>query len=190
MSTFTRSLGSVALALAGFGLTAGEDFAGLTQVAKATWPAKNHVGVICDYRFSQDQVDLLASALGPGSRITVVDLRSADQTALASHMLANRHADYLVLMPNDRVVRDGSIGGTMAVTRLARLGIPAVGTSPVALRQGAVFSLGEGTNGELLVTNQLKGTVDVILPEGIRFTQKAAMPLFQGKAEITVATPE
>jgi hypothetical protein len=39
-----------------------------------------------------------------------------------------------------------------------------VGTRPVGLKQGAVFSIGPDTNGELLVTQKLVGTVSVILP--------------------------
>ena len=74
MSTLSKTLGAAALTLAGVTLQA-EDFSSLAQVAKTTWPEKNHIGVICDYRDSKAQVEDLALAVGPGSLITVVDIR-------------------------------------------------------------------------------------------------------------------
>ena len=185
MSTLSRTLGAVALALTGLGLQA-EDFTPLMQVVKSTWPEKCHIGVICDYRNSQAQVADLANAAGGSSQITVVDIRRLEQAQLGAQMLVNRLAEFLVLLPKDRLVYDGSYGATVAISRLAMLGVPAVGTTPKALAQGAVFSIGDGTNGEVLVTNRLKGTVDVILPEGVTFSKKASLPLSTGMATISV----
>ena len=42
--------------------------------------------------------------------------------------------------------------------------MPSVGTSPAALLQGAVFSIGARTGNLLLVTDKLQGTVSVVLP--------------------------
>jgi len=189
MFTITRTLGTLALALAGLGLQA-EDFQPLMKVAKTTWPEKTHLGVICDYRQSQAQVENLAMAAGPEARITVVDVHHFDQASLAAQILANRQANFLVLLPEDRLVRDGSYPATLAVRRLALYGIPAVGTTPKALNQGAVFSMGDGTQGDLLVTNKLIGTVSVILPEKATFSKKASLllaePRREGMAQIAV----
>ncbi len=185
MSTLSTTLGTVALALAGLGLQA-EDFTSLAQVTKTTWPEKNHIGVICDYRDSKAQVEDLAQALGPGSRITVVDIRRDEQAPGGAQIIANRHADYLVLLPKDRLIRDGSFGATLAIHRLALSGVPTVGTHPKAVAQGAVFSMGDATRGEILVTNRLRGTVDVILPPGIGYSQKASLTLGEGMATIAV----
>lgn len=189
MSTLSTTLGTLALALAGLALQA-EDFSTLAQVAKTTWPEKNHIGVICDYRDSKAQVEDLALALGPDSMITVVDIRRDEQASGGAQIIANRHANYLVLLPKDRLIRDGSFGATLAIHRLAQRGVPTVGTSAKALAQGAVFSMGDATRGELLVTNRLRGTVDVILPAGIGYSQKASLPLGEGMATIAVLAAE
>ncbi len=183
MSTLSNTLGTVALALVGLSLQA-DDFSSLMQVAQTTWPQKTHIGVICDYRSSQAQVEDLARAAGAGSMITVVDVRRLDQASLGAQLVANCNADYVVLLPRDRVIAEGSFGATVAISRLAMNGIPAVGTTPKALAQGAVFSMGDGTRGEVLVTNRLKGTVDVILPAG--YSRKASLPLSTGMAAISV----
>jgi len=185
MSTLSKTLGAVALALVGFGLQA-EDFSNLMQVTKTTWPEKTHIGVICDYSLSQAMVLDLARAAGTGSTITVADVRSHEKAPLGAQLIANRHTDFLVLLPQDRVAGEGTFGATLAISRLALNGIPSVGTTPEALLQGAAFSTGEGTNGEVLVTNQLKGTVDVVLPAGSTFSKKASLPLSEGMATITV----
>lgn len=186
MNRLSSSLGVAALAVASFALSA-EDFRPLMNTTQTTWPSKQHIGVICNYRESQTQVAALARAAGPGSLITVVDARLADQASAAAFLLANRKADYMVLLPGDRLFRDGSFGATVAVNQLARLGVPAIGTSPVALQQGAVFCVGNGTHGQLLVTERLIGTVDVILPQRLRVSETASFVLAdEGMATIAV----
>jgi len=68
--------------------------------------------------------------------------------------------------------------------------VPSVGTDPRAVAQGAVFSMGDGTHGEIMVTNRLRGTVDVILPPGIGYSRKASLPLAGGMATIAVLAAE
>ncbi len=185
MFTLSQTLGAVALALTGLGLQA-EDFSSLMQVTGTTWPEKTHLGVICDYANSRAQVEDLARAAGGASRITVVDIRQSEKASLGAQILANHRADFLVLLPKDRFCYDGSFCATLAISRLSMRGIPAIGTTPKALNQGAVFSLGDGTKGELLVTNRLHGTLDVILPVGISYSRKASLPLSGGMATITL----
>jgi len=174
MLSLSKSLCWVALALASLSLQA-EDFNSLMQVAKDTWPEKRHIGVVCDYRNSQSQVDALALAAGDGFTLTVVDVRAPEKVHLGAQLVANRQAQFVVIFPGDRIVRDGSLGGTLVIRRLATLGIPSVGTTPRSLAQGAVFSVGEGTHGELLVNPELIGTIDVILPSGTLFSRRSSL---------------
>ena len=189
MNRISTSLLVAVAAFAGLALHA-EDFQPLMKTSQTTWPAKQHIGVICDFKASHDEVMALARAAGEGTFITVVDTRRVEEAAPAAHLIANRKADYLVLLPGDRLFRDGSFGATLAISQLGRRGVPAIGTTPVALKQGAVFSLGDGTRGELLVTDRLIGTVDVILPSPA-MTEKGALVLREaGMATITVLPAE
>lgn len=189
MNRISTSLAVAVAAFAGLALQA-EDFQPLMKATRTTWPEKQHIGVICDYNASQAQVMALAKAAGEGSLITVADTRRPEYAASAAHLIANHKADYLVLLPGDRPFRDGSFGATLAISQLGLRGVPAIGTTAVALKQGAVFSVGDGTQGEVLVTDRLIGTVDVILPNRA-LAQKASLVLRQeGMATIAVHTAE
>lgn len=153
-----------ALGIVGCTLVA-EDFSQLMNVVHQSWPEKNHIGVICDYPFSKDAVQKLADAAGPSTLITVMDTRHIDYCARAANGLINRNINYMVLIPTDRVAWDGSYGATVGVRMLARRGVPSVGTTRKAVKQGAVFAVGDGTNGEIDITKELIGTVEVVLPD-------------------------
>ena len=185
MNRIPHTLGMASIALMGLSLTA-EDFQPLMKAARTTWPEKQHIGVICDFRTSKAEVMALAAAAGEGAHITVADTRVMEQAGAAAALLSAQRTDYVVLLPRDRNFRDGSFGATVAVNRLASRGVPAVGTYPSAVKQGAVFSLGEGTQGQLLVTDRLIGTVDVILPTQAALVEKAAL-VIQEKGKATVA---
>jgi hypothetical protein len=188
MSRISTSLGVAAVALACLALSA-EDFQPLMRAAQATWPEKQHIGVICNYAENQADVRALAQAAGSGARITVIDAKSADKAAVAATLLSGHDTDFVVLMPKDRSFGDGTYGATMAVNRLASRALPAVGTTPAALKQGAVFSTGEGTEGQILVTDKLIGTVHVVLPD--RGLAKSSLVLQEeGMATITVHAAE
>lgn len=139
-------------------------FAPLMDVTRATWPERKQLGVVCDYRLSRSQVEALAAAAGPESRITVVDVRRPDQVTAATSLLKQHSIQLLVLMPGDRVAGDGTWGAAQLIRINANRGLPSVATTQAALRQGAVFSLGEGTGHQLMVNDRLIGTIDVILP--------------------------
>lgn len=190
MNRISTSLGVAAVMLAGLALSA-EDFQPLMKATQATWPEKQHIGVICDYRANEAQVLALAKAAGEGALITVADTRSSEQANVAATLLATHQTDFVVLMPQDRYFRDGSFGATLAVNRLAKRGVPSIGTTAVALKQGAVFSVGDGTNGQILVTDRLIGTVDVILPNRAMTSQKGSLVLRrEGMATIAVHRAE
>jgi hypothetical protein len=190
MSRLSASFTVAAMALAGLALGA-EDFQPLMKVAQTTWPEKQHIGVICNYQANESEVWALARAAGENAHLTVVDARRMEHAAVAASILANRKADYVVLMPKDRNFYDGGFGSTVALNQLALRGVPAIGTSAVALRQGAVFCLGDGTEGQLLVTDKLIGTVDVILPDRATVSRKASLVLREpGMATISVHTAD
>lgn len=136
-----------------------EDFRALSQVASATYPGKTHYAVVCDYRSSKADVDALAEALGDGHLITVVDLHHKDQIGAAGAVLLQRHPDLLVLLPHDRVVRDGAFEATILVQSMKARDLATLGTTATALRQGAAWAIGEGTKGELMVDPALRGIV-------------------------------
>ena len=185
MFTLSHSIATLALVLVGLGLQA-EDFSSLMQVTRETWPEKTHIGVLCDYRYSRPQVEALARAAGPESTITVAEIHRSDQANIGAQTVANSKADFLVLLPEDRLAGDGSLTATVAIRNLAQRGIPSVGTTPKALAQGAVFSIGDGTHGEVLVTDRTIGTVTVTLPAGIGFSRKSSLSLGPCMATITL----
>lgn len=186
MSRYSTSLGAAALALAGVALFA-EDFQPLMRTTQTAWPEKRHIGVICNYKENEEDVLALARAAGGGLLITVVDARNPGHASLAATLLANHKTDFVVLMPKDRYFYDGSFGATVAINRLASKGVPSIGTMPVALKQGAVFSMGDGTDGQVLVTDRVIGTVDVILPNRNLASQKSSLVLRrEGMATVSV----
>ena len=164
-----------------------EDFQSLMNTTRATWPEKRHIGVICNYQKNQDAVWNLARAAGVDSFITVVDARSDINPIGVAAVLGNQKVDYFVMMPQDLLYHDGIPASTFVINRLAGMGIPAVATTPAALKQGAVFSVGEATEGQILVNDRLIGTIEVHLPDRSVITQKSSLVLQRdGMATIQV----
>jgi hypothetical protein len=189
MRTLVFLAGAAALALAATTAQAA-DFAPLMDVAHATWPDKTHIGVVANYDNSREEILELAREAGEGSRITVLDLRSSAQLALARNLLVNRvKPDYMVLLPKDTLVHDGSFAATYLVQQSARAGIPTIATTAAAMHQGAVFAVGESTNLEVLVTERMTGTVGVNLPKKGTFLPPVAM-LEKGMATISIVNGE
>jgi hypothetical protein len=173
--------------VSGIGLQAG-DFTKLLDTAHSSWPEKRHIGVICDYGVSLDAVEDLAIAAGPESQISVAHLHYLDNYRAAVDLLRHRKVDYLVLIPRDTLVRDGSMRASYAIVSLGQSGIPTIGTTPKAILQGAAFAIGRGTQGELLVNREQVGTVGPVTLSPV--SSKSAMNLApQPKAKITVFGP-
>lgn len=154
-------------------------FTDLVHTAQASFPGKQHVGVICDYGFSRGEVQQLADALGTG-RITVVDIKTRDQAGAAAGVLRKAGAELMVLLPRDRFVYDGAPHATLAAWRLAGA-MPLVGTHPRALENGAAFAIGEATGHELLVNERLRGIIGPV-------TAPAKVARTGGSAQIAVLT--
>ncbi len=159
-----------------------EDFRALTQVASTTYPAATHYAVVCDFTNSKDAVYALADALGTGHRITVIDMRSDGQMFAAARTLRDQHPELVVLLPEDRFVRDGSLAASWMVGTLKAKGLITIGTKSASLRQGAAWAIGQGTKGELMVDPALRGVVGPVT--GREPVKQAS---FRGRAEITFA---
>ncbi len=151
-------------------------FADLTQATRASFPDKVHYGVICDYTFSHAEVQQLADAMGSG-HLTVVDIKTRDQVAAATQVLNRTGTELLVLLPKDRLVRDGAPHATLAVWQMGS--IPVVGTQARALENGAAFAIGEGTGHELLVNKNLRGIIGPV-------TASSKSASMGGSAQISV----
>jgi hypothetical protein len=186
MNRIVKTAGLIAAGLLGGSLFA-EDFQTLMSTTRTTWPEKRHIGVICNYQKNLDAVWDLAKAAGVDSFITVVDARSDLNPVGVASVLGNQKVDYLVVMPQDLLYHDGIYASTVVIKRLATMGIPTVATTPIALKQGAVFSVGEGTEGQVLVNDRLIGTIEVHLPDRSTITQKSSLVLARdGMATIQV----
>jgi hypothetical protein len=185
MRTLVKLFGIAAVALAGPAVQATE-FGPLMEVVHATWPEKANIGVVANYNDSREEILALAREAGAGSTIHVLDVTGRGQLEKAGNLMMQKvRPDYLVLLPSDPMVWDGSPYATRLVNQIATRGIPTVATTAKAVNQGAVFALGEGTGLELLVTRKLIGTVGVILPQKGNYVNKTAS-LDRGMATITL----
>lgn len=174
MRNLIRLAGITTAALASLPALA-TDFSPLMEATQATWPQKTRIGVIADYRHSKDEIQALARSAGSGCTITVLDVKTRTQAQNAGTQLALcAKPDYVVLLANDPLVREGDPAATRAIRQVAGFGIPAVGTSPQAVQQGAVFSMGAQTGLDVMVTDHMIGTVEVILPQKGRFLPAVA----------------
>jgi len=186
MNRIVKTAGLFAAGFLGGSLFA-EDFQPLMNATRTTWPEKRHIGVICNYQKNLDAVWDLARAAGVDSLITVVDARSDINPIGVATMLGKQKVDYFVMMPQDLLYHDGIYASTIVINRLASVGIPTVATTPIALKQGAVFSVGEGTEGQVLVNDRMIGTIEVHLPDRSTITQKSSLVIQrEGMATVQV----
>lgn len=160
---FARVLALAAVCLAG-GNALATDFGPLMDVARETWPTKTRITVVGNYDYSQEEIQALADAAGPDYRIIVLDVAS-ESTTIPRLVASLTHPDYVVLLRNDHVYREGGVFSTWMVRQLAQKGIPTVGTTSTALAQGAVFAVGPETGNEVRVNPDVKDTIHVVLPQ-------------------------
>ena len=132
-----------------------QTFDALAQTVLANFPETRHFGVVCDYGSNQEAVQELALALGGGSRITVADVKVAENVAKGAQTLSAAGAQMMVLLPRDRFVRDGAYYATVAIHALP-VSIPAVGTMRASIENGAVLAQGPDTGGQLVLTPNLR----------------------------------
>jgi len=160
------------------------DFGPLMEVVRTTWPEKAHLCVVANYRHSQGEILALAREAGDGNILTVIDITHRDQIGRACNLVKHwRRPDYVVLLPRDPLVRDGSPHATQLLHQAAMVGVAAIGTTRKAVRQGAVFAIGPDTGLGVLVNDTIIGTIAPVLPPK-GFTPVAARA--RGMAEVTV----
>lgn len=150
------------LVFLGVPLFAGQ-FDPMIAVYKANRSESKCLAVVCDYANSRATINELAGSAGV-DRILVMDVHNFDQVGQAASYLNQHRPDAVVLLPHDRVVRDGVPAATSLIRRMALMDVPTMATTPAAVKQGAWFAIGEATNGELLVNPAIKGYVKVLLP--------------------------
>ncbi|HTL98012.1 MAG TPA: hypothetical protein VL181_04320, partial [Holophagaceae bacterium] len=130
----------------------------LLASARQAWPDNSAFTVVCDYGLSRDAVQAAARAAGENGyqAITVVDIHRVANMGLAVNYVATHAPRFVLLLPRDFVVGDGTPGATALVHGLDSYNIPACSTSRVALNQGALFAQGDDTDGELLINDRLR----------------------------------
>lgn len=154
-----------ALALGACALQAG-DFDQMVQVLKKAWPDKTTLVVVAEVSSSKPKIDALAAAVGSGMKIAVVDVKGPQDLGKAVSAVMGQKPHVMVLIPGDRVAGDGQAGATFLIQRLAGQHIPAIATTEAGVKQGAVFAMGPGTGGKLLVNPKSATVAGVSVPEG------------------------
>ncbi len=153
---------SAALALPAL---AGE-FDQLVGTLRKAWPDRTAWAVVCDTTASKARLDALGAAAGAGARIIVIDVKNPQDMGKALGALMSQQAQVLLLIPGDRVAGDGQTGATFLIQRMATQKIPTVATTEAGAKQGAVFAVGPGTGGRVLVNAKIAQMVGANPPDG------------------------
>ncbi len=132
----------------------------ILQVARATWPGPHSVGVVCDYSWSKGSIDAMLDSLPPGSNVYVADTRPGTDIGKASGVLVRVRPLYVLLLPKDRLVHDGSFYAAKVIYRMNQCQIPTLATTPAALAQGAWAVMGPATGNMLQVNPTLTGYIE------------------------------
>ncbi len=160
-----RTSRCVVLLLGSLAVWAG-DFDQMIQVLKKTWPDKTVIAVVAEAASSKAKIEALAAACGSGMKITVVDVKGPQDLGKAVGTLSSQKPHVLVLIPGDRLAGDGQAGATFLIQRLASQHVPAIATTEAGAKQGAVFAVGPGTGGKLLVNSKSATVAGVSVPDG------------------------
>ncbi len=164
---FHRTIRAGRLGLLAFGAIAawGGDYDQMIQVLKKTWPDKTVIAVVADSASSKGKVDALAGAAG-GMKIALVDVKGPQDMGKAVGALMSQKPHVLVLIPGDRVAGDGQPGATFLIQRMAAQHVPTIATTEAGAKQGAVFAVGPGTGGKVLVNPKSATVAGVSVPDG------------------------
>lgn len=153
------------LALLSTGVWAG-DFDQMIQTLKKAWPDKTTIAVVADTASSKPKIEALAAAAGGTMKIAVIDVKGPQDIGKAVGALGGQKPHVLVLIPGDRFAGDGTPGATFLIQRLAGQSIPTIATTEAGAKQGAVFAVGPGTGGKLMVNPKSATVANVAVPEG------------------------
>lgn len=132
----------------------------ILHVARNTWPGGRTVGIVCNYAKSGESVRAMLGAFEPGSAVKVFDVRHWDHLGKACGILDRVRPQYVLLLPDDPVVRDGSVEASRLIRHLNFRQIPTLATTPAALTQGAWAAMGPATGNVLLVNSALQGYIE------------------------------
>lgn len=146
-------------------LAAGE-FDQLVGALRKTWPERTSWAAVCDSAAAKGKLEALTAAAGPSARITVIDVKSPQDMGKALSALLAQQTQVLLLIPGDRIAGDGQTGATFLIQRMATQKIPTVATTEAGAKQGAVFAMGPGTGGKILVNAKIAQLVGAATPEG------------------------
>jgi len=163
MPVFNRLLAPWALAAACLGLSASE-YTHLASELHAIWPAKHRVGVVCDAAAQRQELDILSLALGPEAKLLVIDAHSTLELGTAVNALRAHQADFVVLLPGDRLLCEGSPLRVELARNLANFGIPCMGTTAKSVEDGALFAIGSDTDNRQRIHTQPLGSLRAELP--------------------------
>lgn len=146
-------------------LSAGE-FDQLVGALRKTWPERTSWAAVCDAAAAKAKLEALTQAAGPGARITVIDVKNPQDMGKALSSLQSQQTQVLLLIPGDRIAGDGQTGATFLIQRMATQKVPTVATTEAGAKQGAVFAVGPGTGGKVLVNTKIAQLVGASTPEG------------------------
>lgn len=133
----------------------------ITQVARVTWPGPQTVGILCNYARSEQTVEALRTELNPESRILVYDVRTFEHIYPACIRLGGAKPQYVLLLPTDPFIYDGSQAARRMISHMNRQNVPTLATSVRALNQGAWAVAGPDTGDALLLNPALKHYIEV-----------------------------
>ena len=153
----------ITLTLMAVGLTAFEDGRStqqILQVARATWPGSHSVGIVCNYARSGETIRAMLDAFAPGSTVTVLDVRSRASIYTACVSLTGYSPQFVLLLPDDPIVHDGSWEARQVIFHMNYRKIPPLATTPTALAQGAWAVMGPATGNQLQVNPALQGYIE------------------------------
>ena len=160
---FFLSLISIA-AMAGT-LFAG-DFDEVIMSARQAWPERQTVIVVCNKSSSAMALMDLGSSTEKVISLLVLDLAAAKDLDKVLGNLArkSRTEVFVLLIADDPLTGDNTVAGRMLLVRMTSRGIPVVGTTPEALKLGAVFVQGVGTGGKLITNLEVAKKLGVAVP--------------------------
>ena len=141
------------------------DYDALMSTLRKTWPDKTQVAVVCDQGSSKGAVTALAGAAS-GMKIMLIDVKGPQDMGKALGSLSGAKPDVVVLIAGDRVAGDGSPAATFLIQRMAGVKVPVIATTEAGAKQGAVFAVGNGTGGRLLVNPKAAAAVGISAPDG------------------------
>lgn len=133
----------------------------IVQVGRATWPGDITVGIVCNYAKSGESVRAMLDSFSPGSSVKVMDVRHWEHMTKACRILERVKPQYVLLLPDDPLVHDGSVEATLLINYMNFFKIPTLATTPKALTQGAWAVMGPATGNLLQVNPALQGSIEI-----------------------------